>query len=64
MYLSESSRQENAMNCECNGPIHLVMGVERCQVCEKLAGGDAFVPFGDPLPTRSDLRGKTKAVSA
>jgi hypothetical protein len=44
------------MNCECNGPIHLVMGVERCQVCGKLAGGDAFVPFGDPLPTRSECR--------
>ncbi len=27
-----------AFNCQCGGPIHSVMGVERCEACGKLAG--------------------------
>jgi hypothetical protein len=47
----------NPMNCEC-GCSHIVLrcGVERCAACGKLAGRDAFVPFGTPLPTRKVVR--------
>jgi hypothetical protein len=49
------------MNCACEQPtITSVMGVERCSACGKLAGGDAFVPFGDPLPTRDAARRKIR----
>ncbi len=45
------------MNCACEQPtITSVMGVERCSACGKLAGGDAFVPFGYHLPTRAAAR--------
>ncbi len=45
------------MNCACEQPtITSVMGVERCSACGKLAGGDTFVPFGNPLPTRAAAR--------
>ncbi len=44
-------------NCEC-GCSHIVLrcGVERCAACGKLAGRDAFVPFGTPLPARKAVR--------
>ena len=36
----------------------VILGVERCAVCNVAAGRDAFVPFGAPLPSRT-----RKAVS-
>jgi len=40
------------------------MGVERCSACGKLAGGDALVPFGDPLPTRAAARRRVRGSPA
>ncbi len=49
------------MNCSCEqSTITSVMGVERCSACGKLAGGDAFVPFGGPLPTRAAARQRVR----
>ncbi len=46
------------INCACDPspPIVLVMGVERCSNCTRLAGGDAFRPFGGELPTKAARR--------
>jgi hypothetical protein len=45
------------MNCTCEkSAIVLLMGIERCATCGKLAGGDAFVPFGESLPTKAEKR--------
>lgn len=46
------------MNCQCGGPIHEVMGVERCQVCGKLAGRHVMRPYGAQLPSKRRARAR------
>jgi hypothetical protein len=50
------------MNCTCaEQTIVLVMGTERCATCGKVAGGDAFVPFGSALPTKRASRKRVRS---
>jgi hypothetical protein len=52
----------DAMNCFCNGPIVLTMGIERCAVCGHLAGEAAFRPFGGDLPSPATERARVHAT--
>lgn len=53
------------LNCACPNPtIALVFGIERCAVCGKVTGADAFRPFGAALPTKAVRRKRVSASRA